>query len=58
MAFLHNDKEQFAEAIHLTAYQTGIMAQAIEKDYYVSLILRRLAQKMPFIVFKGGTSLS
>ena len=38
MAFLHNDKEQFAEAIHLTAYQTGIMAQAIEKDYYVSLI--------------------
>ena len=58
MAFLHNDKEQFAEAIHLAAYQTGIMAQAIEKDYYVSLILRRLAQKMPFIVFKGGTSLS
>ena len=58
MAFLHNDKEQFAQAINLTAYQTGVMAQAIEKDYYVSLILRRLAQQMPFIVFKGGTSLS
>ena len=58
MAFLHNYKEQFAQAINLTAYQTGIMAQAIEKDYYVSLILRRLAQQMHFIVFKGGTSLS
>lgn len=58
MAFLHNDKEQFSDAINLTAYQTGIMAQAVEKDYYVSLILRKLAQHIPFIVFKGGTSLS
>lgn len=58
MAFLHNDKEQFSDAINLTAYQTGIMAQAVEKDYYVSLILRKLAQRIPFIVFKGGTSLS
>ena len=58
MAFLHNDKEQFSDAINLTAYQTGVMAQAVEKDYYVSLILRKLAQRIPFIVFKGGTSLS
>lgn len=58
MVFLHNDKEQFSDAINLTAYQTGVMAQAVEKDYYVSLILRKLAQCIPFIVFKGGTSLS
>lgn len=58
MAFLHNDKEQFSDAINLTAYHTGVMAQAVEKDYYVSLILRKLAQRIPFIVFKGGTSLS
>ncbi len=58
MSFLHNDKEQFSDAINLTAYQTGVMAQAVEKDYYVSLILRKLAQRIPFIVFKGGTSLS
>lgn len=32
--------------------------QAIEKDYYVTMLLRLLAQKMPYIVFKGGTSLS
>lgn len=58
MGYLHNDKEQFRDAIDLTAYQTNIMAQAIEKDYYVTLILRRLAERLPFVVFKGGTSLS
>lgn len=58
MAYLHNDREQFREAIYLSYQQTGIMAQAIEKDYYVTLLLQILAQEMPYIVFKGGTSLS
>ena len=30
----------------------------IEKDYYVTMILRLLSQKLPNVVFKGGTSLS
>ena len=50
--------EQFKEAVDIAGYQYGIMAQAIEKDYYVTMILRLLSQEMPFIVFKGGTSLS
>lgn len=58
MVYLHEDREQFKEAINIAAYQYGIMAQAIEKDYYVTMILRLLSQEMPFIVFKGGTSLS
>lgn len=58
MDYLHNDRERFREAIDLTAYQTGISPEAIEKDYYVTLILRLLADKLSFIVFKGGTSLS
>ena len=58
MVYLHNDREQFREAIYLSYQQTGIMAQAIEKDYYVTLLLQILAQEMPCIVFKGGTSLS
>lgn len=58
MAYLHENKEQFYEAINLTAYQTNVMAQAIEKDYYVTMILRLLSETMPFIVFKGGTALS
>ena len=30
----------------------------IEKDYYVTMILRGLAKRFDFLVFKGGTSLS
>ena len=41
MVYLHNDQEQFREAIYLSYQQTGIMAQAIEKDYYVTLLLHK-----------------
>lgn len=58
MEYLHNNKEQFQDAIELAYEQTGIMTQAIEKDYYVTMLLRLLSEKMPYIVFKGGTSLS
>ncbi len=58
MMYLHKNNEQFLNAIELAYEQTGIMAQAIEKDYYVTMLLRLLAEKMPYIVFKGGTSLS
>lgn len=58
MAYLHSDREQFRDAIDLAYEQTGVMVQAIEKDYYVTMLLRLLAQRMPYIVFKGGTSLS
>ena len=58
MAYLHSDKEQFREAIAMTYEQTGLIPQAIEKDYYVTMFLRILADAAPYIVFKGGTSLS
>ena len=58
MAYLHNDKDLFQDAIALAYEQTGIMAQAIEKDYYVTMLLRLLSEKIPYIVFKGCTSLS
>ena len=58
MEFLHKDREQFLEAINLTEHQTGIMAQAIEKDYYITMLLRLLSERLSYIVFKGGTSLS
>lgn len=58
MEYLHNDKERFREAIDLVVYQTGISAEAVEKDYYVTMLLKDLAEKLSFVVFKGGTSLS
>lgn len=56
--FLHEDKKQIFHVINRVSYQTGRMGKMIEKDYYVTMILRLLSSKMPFVVFKGGTSLS
>ena len=58
MEYLHNDKERFREAINLAVYQTGISSEAVEKDYYVTMILKKLAENLSFVVFKGGISLS
>ena len=56
--FLHEDKKRFSYIINRVSYQTGRMGKMIEKDYYVTMILRLLSSEMPFVVFKGGTSLS
>lgn len=58
MEFLHNDKEMFSQAINLATNKNGIRPEIVEKDYYVTMILRLLSERLPFIVFKGGTSLS
>lgn len=56
--YLHNDRNLFAEALEEANTQTGIAKSIIEKDYYVTMILKLLAERNPAIVFKGGTSLS
>lgn len=58
MEHLHDKKEEFREAIELVAYQKGIAPDVVEKDYYVTVILRELSKRISYIVFKGGTSLS
>lgn len=56
--YLHNDKNLFTEVITEANIRTGIAQSIIEKDYYVTMILKLLAMRNPTIVFKGGTSLS
>lgn len=58
MAYLHENKEEFITAINLSSEKFGILPSVVEKDYYVTLILRKLSEKTDYIVFKGGTSLS
>lgn len=58
MQYLHNDREIFTEAINQAVALTGFNPAIVEKDYYVTIILRELADKLPFVVFKGGSSLS
>ncbi len=58
MAYLHENREAFEDAVNHTRDVTGFTSVIIEKDYYVTMILKSLSEKLPFIVFKGGTSLS
>lgn len=58
MEFLHKNSELFLQAINIVSQEKNILPEIIEKDYYVTLILKFLSEKIPFIVFKGGTSLS
>lgn len=55
---LHDDKENFEQIILKVSEETGIEASIIEKDYYVTLFLKRIVEDVPNIIFKGGTSLS
>ena len=57
---LHLDREAFQVLIEAIHAQTGYRSDVLEKDYYVSLILKELAKKqnngLP-AYFKGGTAL-
>lgn len=58
MKLLHNDKKLFTQVLSVCHEKSNLSATMIEKDYYVFLLLRELMQRIPELVFKGGTSLS
>ena len=58
MAFLHENREEFRNAVNLASERFHILPVVSEKDYYVTMILRKLSERLDFVVFKGGTSLS
>lgn len=55
---LHENKELFDQAVINASEEFGIDVPIIEKDYFVTLFLKKLLEKQPDLVFKGGTSLS
>jgi len=57
---LHTIKEAFRNAILVASNNTNIAPEFIEKDYWISLVLKRLSESkyVDSVVFKGGTSLS
>ena len=58
MEYLHKHKEEFINAVNLASECFHILPVIVEKDYYVTMILRELTERQGFVVFKGGTSLS
>lgn len=55
---LHEDKEVFKEIVTVVSEERQIPEEQVEKDYFVSLLLQKIVNRAPDIVFKGGTSLS
>ena len=58
MAYLHKNRNLFQQVVDQAQRLTGVVPEVVEKDYYVTVILKELAARLPFVVFKGGTSLS
>lgn len=56
--YLHEDRESFKDIIEQVSDEIGKTPIVVEKDYYVTLILKLLSEKLDNCVFKGGTSLS
>ena len=57
--YLHKEnRELFRDAILLTSQRLEVSEDIVEKDYYVTLILKKLSLIEYPVVFKGGTSLS
>ena len=57
---LHQNKEAFEQVIASTAEYFNILEVFVEKDYWVTYVLKNLSQSKfkDNVVFKGGTSLS
>jgi Ni2+-binding GTPase involved in maturation of urease and hydrogenase len=57
---LHTDNERFSALINFTSEHFQISQTFIEKDYWITRALQRMAQNpnAEKVVFKGGTSLS
>lgn len=58
MKYLHDNQTLFHDILLAVREDTGIHSAIIEKDYYVTLLLKQIVAKNPEIIFKGGTSLS
>ena len=56
---LHQNKDDFKTLVSLVADYYGIQDYQVEKDYFVSVLLKELSERSNVqLVFKGGTSLS
>ena len=58
MRLLHEEKDLFRDVLFSAADSLGMPVPIVEKDYYVTMVLRLLSERAPRCVFKGGTSLS
>lgn len=51
---LHHDKDAFEELLIGAANELAIPTNIIEKDYYVTIVLKSLSEKLKDMVFKAN----
>lgn len=58
--YLHDNRDEFNELIDIVSEEMNIPADAVLRDYYITLLLHNLARSeyKEVCIFKGGTSLS
>ena len=49
MEYLHKHKEEFINAVNLASEYFHILPVIVEKDYYVTMILRELTERQGFV---------
>ena len=54
---LYDRKEDFRDAVIAASSFYHVSPAIVEKDYFVTIVLEKLKDKIPGILFKGGTSL-
>lgn len=54
----HNDRAAFEQAVRSTSRYYNVEPALVEKDYFVTLVLGKINERAPGLLFKGGTSLS
>ena len=55
---LHDNKELLLEIMKNTSEYFGINYALVEKDYYITLLLEKLVERIDGLLFKGGTCLA
>lgn len=51
---LHNEKDAFEQLVLRTSDYLGVKAEIVEKDYFVTIFLKRIAAVMPDIVLRAA----
>ena len=54
---LHKNPQEFYDTLLVLDDRLNTSPAIIEKDYYVTIILKALAKRMPNLLFKCGTSI-
>ena len=56
--FLHLNRAIFVRVVSNISAKSGLPMEVVEKDYYITMILKQFSKDCSDIIFKGGTSLS